>query len=138
MKLLMGQDIQSKGVKISNLCGYSCTAWSMEFRYAYQYSGRRVIASLTNVDMLMFTLQPDGYLTEERKAADPDQGFSTFFSETGETSYRQLRCYTITSLIFCIQAKANMSHVLFTAIWSRMLWMKCGPEHTETFSTQSI
>lgn len=27
--------------------------------------------------------QPDGYLTEERKAADPDQGFSTFFSETG-------------------------------------------------------
>ncbi len=28
--------------------------------------------------------QPDGYLTEERKAADPDQGFSTFFSETGE------------------------------------------------------
>jgi tubulin alpha len=29
-------------------------------------------------------IQPDGYLTEERKAADPDQGFSTFFSETGE------------------------------------------------------
>lgn len=27
--------------------------------------------------------QPDGYLTEERKAQDPDQGFSTFFSETG-------------------------------------------------------
>ncbi len=27
--------------------------------------------------------QPDGHLTEERKAADPDQGFSTFFSETG-------------------------------------------------------
>lgn len=27
--------------------------------------------------------QPDGYLTEERKAAEPDQGFSTFFSETG-------------------------------------------------------
>ena len=27
--------------------------------------------------------QPDGYLTEERKAADPDHGFSTFFSETG-------------------------------------------------------
>lgn len=28
-------------------------------------------------------MQPDGYLTDERKAADPDQGFSTFFSETG-------------------------------------------------------
>jgi hypothetical protein len=27
--------------------------------------------------------QPDGYLTEERKKADPDHGFSTFFSETG-------------------------------------------------------
>lgn len=27
--------------------------------------------------------QPDGYLTEERKAQEPDQGFSTFFSETG-------------------------------------------------------
>jgi tubulin alpha len=27
--------------------------------------------------------QPDGYLTEERKTADDDHGFSTFFSETG-------------------------------------------------------
>ena len=27
--------------------------------------------------------QPDGYLTEERKAANDDHGFSTFFSETG-------------------------------------------------------
>jgi hypothetical protein len=25
-------------------------------------------------------------LTEERKAAEPDQGFSTFFSETGKHS----------------------------------------------------
>jgi hypothetical protein len=25
-------------------------------------------------------------LTEERKAAEPDQGFSTFFSETGKYS----------------------------------------------------
>jgi hypothetical protein len=31
--------------------------------------------------------QPDGYLTEERKAADPDHGFSTFFSETGTFDY---------------------------------------------------
>jgi len=30
-----------------------------------------------------FSFQPDGYLTAERKAADPDHGFSTFFSETG-------------------------------------------------------
>lgn len=28
-------------------------------------------------------MQLDGYLTDERKAAEPDQGFSTFFSETG-------------------------------------------------------
>ncbi len=34
-----------------------------------------------------FCSQPDGYLTEERKAADPDQGFSTFFSETGQGKY---------------------------------------------------
>ncbi|KFA61175.1 hypothetical protein S40285_02185 [Stachybotrys chlorohalonatus IBT 40285] len=31
--------------------------------------------------------EPDGYLTEERKAQDPDQGFSTFFSETGQGKY---------------------------------------------------
>lgn len=29
-------------------------------------------------------LQPDGYLTEERREAKDDHGFSTFFSETGE------------------------------------------------------
>ena len=28
--------------------------------------------------------QADGFLTEERKAAEPDHGFSTFFSETSE------------------------------------------------------
>ena len=28
-------------------------------------------------------IQPDGYLTEERKAKNDDHGFSTFFSETG-------------------------------------------------------
>lgn len=32
-------------------------------------------------------MQPDGYLTDERKAADPDQGFSTFFSETGTRDF---------------------------------------------------
>jgi hypothetical protein len=33
--------------------------------------------------LLTFSIKPDGYLTDERKAAEPDQGFSTFFSETG-------------------------------------------------------
>lgn len=28
-------------------------------------------------------IQPDGYLTDERKAKNDDHGFSTFFSETG-------------------------------------------------------
>jgi hypothetical protein len=28
-------------------------------------------------------IQPDGFLTEERKALNDDHGFSTFFSETG-------------------------------------------------------
>ena len=41
----------------------------------------------TQIDLTLYLRvlcsQPDGYLTEERKAADPDQGFSTFFSETG-------------------------------------------------------
>ena len=44
------------------------------------------IGSIAAVEPLLtclYLLQPDGYLTEERKAADPDQGFSTFFSETG-------------------------------------------------------
>lgn len=36
----------------------------------------------TRLLTLLFS-QPDGYLTEERKAAPPDHGFSTFFSETG-------------------------------------------------------
>ena len=31
-------------------------------------------------------IQPDGYLTEERKAKDDDHGFSTFFSETGTSN----------------------------------------------------
>jgi hypothetical protein len=31
-------------------------------------------------------IQPDGYLTEERKAKDDDHGFSTFFSETGTSA----------------------------------------------------
>lgn len=37
--------------------------------------------------LTLLTKQPDGYLTEERKAQDPDQGFSTFFSETGTLTF---------------------------------------------------
>jgi tubulin alpha len=32
-------------------------------------------------------------LTEERKAAEPDQGFSTFFSETGKYPYDPQRIH---------------------------------------------
>jgi tubulin alpha len=37
----------------------------------------------TQLYCLEHGIQPDGYLTEERKAKDDDHGFSTFFSETG-------------------------------------------------------
>ncbi|TQW08825.1 hypothetical protein IF2G_03256 [Cordyceps javanica] len=42
--------------------------------------------------------QPDGYLTEERKAQDPDQGFSTFFSETGTATLSLPHRNSVTSL----------------------------------------
>ncbi|RMZ67197.1 tubulin alpha chain [Pyrenophora seminiperda CCB06] len=32
-------------------------------------------------------IQPDGFLTDERKAQNDDHGFSTFFSETGQGKY---------------------------------------------------
>ena len=44
---------------------------------------RFVDAAPLDIDCPNATPQPDGYLTEERKAQEPDQGFSTFFSETG-------------------------------------------------------
>jgi hypothetical protein len=37
----------------------------------------------TQLYCLEHGIQPDGYLTEERKAKNDDHGFSTFFSETG-------------------------------------------------------
>ena len=40
---------------------------------------------------LLTLMQPDGYLTEERKAADDDHGFSTFFSETGMCEHDKTR-----------------------------------------------
>jgi hypothetical protein len=48
-----------------------------------RHPGEWLALSLARPRQLTRTYQPDGYLTEERKAADPDQGFSTFFSETG-------------------------------------------------------
>ena len=54
----------------------SSTASSTAFRYVDINAS--IIPSSTD------HIQPDGYLTEERKAADDDHGFSTFFSETGE------------------------------------------------------
>lgn len=42
-------------------------------------------------------MQPDGYLTDERKAADPDQGFSTFFSETGMRDIPVMLCLSASS-----------------------------------------
>ncbi|KAK6609560.1 tubulin alpha-B chain [Botrytis cinerea] len=46
-------------------------------------AGCQIANSCWELYCLEHGIQPDGYLTEERKAADPDQGFSTFFSETG-------------------------------------------------------
>ena len=67
------------------ILGDSSTAWSTVSRYVH-ITSMLVIGSIAAVEPLLtcfYLLQPDGYLTEERKAADPDQGFSTFFSETG-------------------------------------------------------
>lgn len=56
--------------------------------------GSKYVIRLPTGYTAKFPYQPDGYLTEERKAADPDQGFSTFFSETGKHS--DIRCMLIT------------------------------------------
>lgn len=44
-------------------------------------------------------MKPDGFLTEERKAANDDHGFSTFFSETG--SYAPYRTQPSKLTNFC-------------------------------------
>jgi tubulin alpha len=46
-------------------------------------AGCQIANSCWELYCLEHGIQPDGYLTEERKQQDPDQGFSTFFSETG-------------------------------------------------------
>ncbi|GKT57224.1 tubulin alpha-3 chain-like protein [Colletotrichum tofieldiae] len=50
-------------------------------------AGCQIANSCWELYCLEHGIQPDGYLTEERKAADPDHGFSTFFSETGQGKY---------------------------------------------------
>ncbi|KPI42076.1 Tubulin alpha chain [Cyphellophora attinorum] len=50
-------------------------------------AGCQIANSCWELYCLEHGIQPDGYLTPERKAADPDQGFSTFFSETGQGKY---------------------------------------------------
>lgn len=67
------QQLARRAVKLPTHAG-SCTAWNTVFR--------SVFCDFC-VQPQTDRYQPDGYLTEERKAADPDQGFSTFFSETG-------------------------------------------------------
>ncbi|CAD0024772.1 unnamed protein product [Aureobasidium pullulans] len=45
-------------------------------------AGCQIANSCWELYCLEHGIQPDGYLTEERKAGSEDQGFSTFFSET--------------------------------------------------------
>jgi len=50
-------------------------------------AGCQIANSCWELYCLEHGIQPDGYLTEERKAGPQDQGFSTFFSETGQGKY---------------------------------------------------
>lgn len=87
----------------------------------------------TQLYCLEHGIQPDGYLTEERKASDADQGFSTFFSETGRSPRVAARAETDHHL----QAMANMYHEPFTAIWSPMSWTRCELARIAACSTQT-
>lgn len=82
--------------------------------------------------------QPDGYLTEERKAQEPDQGFSTFFSETGTIpppkKYSPSRTTTLT-LSTRTKARASTFPAPSTAISSQMSSTRSAPVPTETCST---
>lgn len=89
----------------------------------------------THTDALSL-LQPDGYLTEERKAADPDHGFSTFFSETGMRLSTRCAPRSMISDAFNItQARENTSREPSTAILSPMLSMRFEPVPTGVCST---
>ncbi|RKF54356.1 Tubulin alpha chain [Golovinomyces cichoracearum] len=50
-------------------------------------AGCQIANSCWELYCLEHGIRPDGYLTEKRKAADHDEGFSTFFSETGQGKY---------------------------------------------------
>ncbi|KAF2878323.1 Tubulin/FtsZ, GTPase domain-containing protein [Massariosphaeria phaeospora] len=50
-------------------------------------AGCQIANSCWELYCLEHGIQPDGYLTEERKAAEEDRGFDTFFSETGQGKY---------------------------------------------------
>ncbi|KAI9890996.1 MAG: alpha-tubulin [Vezdaea aestivalis] len=50
-------------------------------------AGCQIANSCWELYCLEHGIQPDGYLTEERKAESKDSGFSTFFSETGQGKY---------------------------------------------------
>jgi len=47
-------------------------------------AGCQIANSCWELYCLEHGIQPDGYLTQERKDAGEDHGFSTFFSETGK------------------------------------------------------
>ncbi|KAL9604223.1 MAG: hypothetical protein Q9219_000621 [cf. Caloplaca sp. 3 TL-2023] len=50
-------------------------------------AGCQIANSCWELYCLEHGIQPDGYLTEERKNGEQDQGFSTFFSETGQGKF---------------------------------------------------
>merc|ERR1712137_844351 len=50
-------------------------------------AGCQIANSCWELYCLEHGIQPDGFLTEERKALNDDHGFSTFFSETGQGKY---------------------------------------------------
>jgi hypothetical protein len=79
-------------------------------------------------------IQPDGYLTEERKAADDDHGFSTFFSETGTAS---TAAHCVAPIANTPQARASTSRVPSTPISSPTSSTRSAPVPTDPSSTRS-
>jgi len=60
----------------------------LTFCIAVGQAGCQIANSCWELYCLEHGIQPDGYLTEERKnQTDNDEGFSTFFSETGQGKY---------------------------------------------------
>ena len=83
-------------------------------------------------------IQPDGFLTEERKAADPDHGFSTFFSETGmRDPFPSATAVRAELTVDIVQATENMSRERSIATLSLMLLTRSALEPTAVFSIPS-